>query len=676
MKFDAALRQSECMVAVCQPQREEWKVGRSQQVLSSSTDKSVQFYLKQNTFQVETILSLQVIELPEDADISEGDILASTPFFDVNATSTPAEDITIELPKPSVSGVDGQITVLAKSGDEWNVMDIQSDRKENTVTFAERNLPVFATVLLVKPGTDSMKLAREMNETLKHVVEVEYKVCFLCFAKRQADTKLFTVLVECCEYKYLDQRRRWWSSQGFQIQKWKDPMARITSRSKQAFRLMFYESRITRKDPKSVDIQFHCKRDNFVQFTVELKGKTVKFINGRLFVYVVTPSETTDERVLEREPVTWFDVSLVLNQMEIGQGSCDSGDTRSVSTISVKSLNLSSLDSTSQTTSSSSRSRSYDRTSSTFSSSTDKMSSSVAGSSRSSDTETGDFQTDGLKKIQASLARAIKNIDPIAITDSTSVEAAPLMVEQKADYTNSMFLDDTLLDFLTEELAEDWYKIFVLMGIPFDDIEYALMHSADTTTAKKQLFRKWRDDHKEDEDLGLPLLLAALFKGGCRNVAAQVQIKLRDWYENWKGKDVIFQEWVTKAYQNSDLLVPSDYPKPMSDSYLVLMSDDLPLSPEVARALMVGDSVMADIQQNEAYLNDKIRVMKLLTLFRDKSSRGVDALETLIKRLEELGLEKLRNYVVMCAKAWLKRTATRKDDPLRYQVDSLLKTLH
>jgi hypothetical protein len=64
-------------------------------------------------------------------------------------------------------------------------------------------------------------------------------------------------------------------------------------------------------------------------------------------------------------------------------------------------------------------------------------------------------------------------------------------------------------------------------------------------------------------------------------------------------------------YQNRSTALFVDYPKPMSDSYLVLMSDELPPRRELARALQITDSASYDIIENPAYLIDGIKVMKV-----------------------------------------------------------------
>ncbi|XP_045164905.2 uncharacterized protein LOC123528900 [Mercenaria mercenaria] len=664
--FDTALKECDTFVCVCRPKVENWQVGKGQTVLGSVIDNQVRIHINKNSFNTKTSLSLQVIELPEDVDIKEDTILASTPFYKINADQKVEKDITIELPKPTCYDVDGQCIVLAKSGPQWGIVDMQADEKRNTVSFTEHQLPVISTVAVIKPESSAETLAHEINETLKLVSNIKYRVCFLCLTKRVENARKFTVVVECCEVKVLDARRRYWKGQGYKEQQEKDLLAQIGVQSKQAFKLVFYDSAILRKDPRFVDLEFHRKRDNIVRFTVELKGKTIQFINGRLYVYAAQAGSDNKAEVVGKEPLASVDINLVLNQIEIGISSSDSGsDIRSDSTRSVKSLNVSSQSDDRPI------SRAAERRHSARASGARPGSRSGSRDAQMKQSEP-DSQIDALKKVQASLARAMKNIDPVPEEEIPPVETTEKETEMPSpeNDTSDEFLGDILLDTLIEELSDDWYKIYVLSGMAFSEIEEAILQTKQTTLVKKQLFRRWRNLHQNREDIGLPFLLGALYKGGCRNIATTVQIKLKTWYS--KSVESDFQKWVAKAYSDSDLFVPSDYPKPMSDSYLVLMSDELPPTRDLARALHITDTASDDILENPDYLLDGIKVMKLLTLFRDRTPRSIDALEKLIACIGDLGFDKLRNYAIKCSKAWLKRTATRKDDPFRYQVDALL----
>lgn len=264
-----------------------------------------------------------------------------------------------------------------------------------------------ATVAVTKPDSSPDMLTDEVNETWKLVSNIQYQVSFLCFSKRVADTRKFTVIVECCDVKVLDAKRRIWKSQGYEEHPQKDAPVHTLVESKQAFKLVFYESAILRKDPKLIDLEFHRKRDNIAQFNVELKGKAIQCINGRLYIYAAQNVNNKNEEISEKEYLSSVDINLVLNLIEIGSVSSDRGGrARNDGTLSVKSVNVSSQ------SGSQSVSRADGR--------------SARGSRNGKDVQTKRQDTepkmDALKMVQASLEQAMKNIDPIEEKDSEPIQ--------------------------------------------------------------------------------------------------------------------------------------------------------------------------------------------------------------------------------------------------------------
>jgi len=49
------------------------------------------------------------------------------------------------------------------------------------------------------------------------------------------------------------------------------------------------------------------------------------------------------------------------------------------------------------------------------------------------------------------------------------------------------FLGDTMLDALTTEFGDIWYKIYVLLGVTFSDIEAELTYSTNVSLVKKRV---------------------------------------------------------------------------------------------------------------------------------------------------------------------------------------------
>lgn len=177
--------------------------------------------------------------------------------------------------------------------------------------------------------------------------------------------------------------------------------------SKQAFKIVFYDSAILRKDLRFVDLEFHRKRENVVSFTVELKGKAIQFINGRLYVYAAQSSAENKEEIVGKEPLASIDVNLLLNQMEYGQNLSKNGsEVKSDSTKNSKSIQDNR--STSRPVERRPKSRAME----------------VRPRTGTKDSQTkkteAQPQVDSLQKIQESLARAMRNVDPVPEKETMS----------------------------------------------------------------------------------------------------------------------------------------------------------------------------------------------------------------------------------------------------------------
>ncbi|KAL4225929.1 hypothetical protein ACF0H5_013917 [Mactra antiquata] len=678
--FDANISHQDTFVVISQPTEEKWEVNNSDAILESIVDRGVKIHINKSTFNENSRITLQVLELPEDINIKEEHILASTPFYKINVDVKPNQDISLNLPKPGSLGEEGETMILVKTEDQWKIVKPQIDEQNQSICLVEKIFPLIATVVRIKTPNSSDAIVCEITDTLAQVFNTMYELCFLCHTIRVPNTRSFNVIVECCRVKDADSRRRHWKGLGYLEQTVKDAEFRINTLSKQSFKLVFYESAITRKNPRMFDLEFHSKRINLIKFVVELKGKSIQFINGRMFLYAV-PIQNGNKFDLSQQPqhLTYFDINLLLNETNTVTSSLSSSTNSSTSMSSSGRSSRSGSQNFQNGDSPSSQlgARPKSRTTITKRDTTRQTS---AGKTRQ------EAQIDSLQKLHNSLARAMQNVDPIADIDepndltngeddNPNDQQPSAEPKEKYHENGTDFLDERMQEMIMEELGDDWYKVFVLMGVNFAQLEDEISNSRSTANVQRKLFYTWKEVNMNREDKGMALLLGALFKGGCRNIATMVQIQLRQWYEKWKDNDEEFTNWVNKAYQNSDILVPSDYPKPMTDAYLVLMSDELPVSEHLAHSLLIGETESHDILLSPAYHLDGIRIMKILTMFRDRTQRAIDALESLILVLHNLGHEKLRQYAVMCAKAWLKRTATRKDDPFRYQVDQLMKKL-
>ncbi|XP_052286630.1 uncharacterized protein LOC127882178 isoform X1 [Dreissena polymorpha] len=626
--------------------------------------------------------------MPEEADIIEGQIIAATPVYKLSADDTAIASLQIEIPMPASFGADSELVVLQHVGDTWSrVSGIHDDSNPMSVICDVSALPVHVMAAQVVPGTGDAALFKEATAALSQTLHTHCNVGFLCFSKCVERTARFTVVLECCPQKTLDARRQAWTLQGFKEQS-RENMAEsrpeaFSIKSLEEFHILFCDkNNLLRADLHRRVLSFHRKRLNVLTFEIDLKGRTVQFMNCRL---VVSKRVDTDNaKQGDKQRLTYFDVNLVVNPVDAGWSKSTetvrmSQNPRNTSSArSVRGLEQSQMRNVKTA-------RQRDLSSKSMADA--GTSGSVVGIERSpKPMEARALNVkpamDGLARLQATVERALNNVDPVPdieiVVTPPEEQEAPEEKSRDPDMkylsnnSNAVLLDDALLDDLVEAFGASWYKAFVLMGLPFMEIDTALLTSKNVNVTKRQMFRTWRNVNQSRDDLGVPLLMGALFKGGFRNVAARLQTAVKSWFEENKSSEVPFKYWVIEAYKNSDLLVPPDYPKPMSDPNLVLMSDELPLSRNLARALAIPDDVAEDIINSKHLLIDEIRVMKMLTCFRDRQARSIDALEALLEALLSLRCESMYKYAIMCAKAWVKRTATRKDDPFRSQVDTLM----
>ncbi|KAK3580168.1 hypothetical protein CHS0354_030283 [Potamilus streckersoni] len=240
--------------------------------------------------------------------------------------------------------------------------------------------------------------------------------------------------------------------------------------------------------------------------------------------------------------------------------------------------------------------------------------------------------------------------------------------------STSDFLNDNQIKQLMAKLADEWFPVLILMGISFSELENVLTTQGDLRNKLVSLALNWRDKSKGQEHLGVPDIVSALAKGGAFALSRSFCADLKKWHDNQMNQDDVFYKWLEKAYSDNNLLNPGDYNCPMSDSYLAIISTHLEPSFETASALHLTKEEHTEVLADKAFINNRLKVMKLLVIFRKKSPSLIKGLENLILALEMLNKPRPKKWAIMCASAWVKRTANPKD-PFRTQVDELMKKL-
>ncbi|KAL3851696.1 hypothetical protein ACJMK2_015423 [Sinanodonta woodiana] len=180
----------------------------------------------------------------------------------------------------------------------------------------------------------------------------------------------------------------------------------------------------------------------------------------------------------------------------------------------------------------------------------------------------------------------------------------------------SEFLDDNCMKKLMSKLEDEdgWFAVIILMGISFSEIEDGLATRGNLSNMLISMSLKWRDKNKQQEHLGVPVMISALAKGGAFALSRAFCGDLKNWYIKQHNRDDGFYKWVRKAYKNINVLNPGDYPCPMSDSYLAIISSRLEPSLTMASALQLTNEEHREVVSDKTYINDRLKAMKVFYL--------------------------------------------------------------
>ncbi|XP_052287050.1 uncharacterized protein LOC127882448 [Dreissena polymorpha] len=98
LTFDTSISRKETFTALLKPKIELWEVGTSVIEVTSSLDKRVKLRVPRNVFiKRSSSLALEILEMPEEADIIEGQIIAATPVYKLSADDTAIASLQIEV---------------------------------------------------------------------------------------------------------------------------------------------------------------------------------------------------------------------------------------------------------------------------------------------------------------------------------------------------------------------------------------------------------------------------------------------------------------------------------------------------------------------------------------------------------------------------------------------------
>ena len=137
-----------------------------------------------------------------------------------------------------------------------------------------RYVSSFVAAVLVQTGNDMLSLPTEMDRNLQASRTPRYPVRFIAFTQRIDKSNKFSIIVECCQVKNVDFRRKFWTRKGYRESQDNDVTEMCYITSKSAFNIAFYENNVVKTDLKVFDLHFHSRRDNVLLFETDVKSKS------------------------------------------------------------------------------------------------------------------------------------------------------------------------------------------------------------------------------------------------------------------------------------------------------------------------------------------------------------------------------------------------------------------
>ncbi|KAK3103207.1 hypothetical protein FSP39_017440 [Pinctada imbricata] len=225
--------------------------------------------------------------------------------------------------------------------------------------------------------------------------------------------------------------------------------------------------------------------------------------------------------------------------------------------------------------------------------------------------------------------------------------------EAKGDPSFKGFTNDVFLKELTDDMDDEWYKVIVLMGWPYYDVEKVIEDPGGSQKEKIWHFLlQWRNSNRTHDDLGMASLITALSKGGRRDICTTVQLKMREWSAVESNQKSKFYRWIVKAFKDSDLMNPGDYPYPMCDQFLVLLVENTRARFEVADTLDVQESDVQKVMNDNTCPGQEQKMLKILLMARDREKDQLEALKTLVYALESSEVVSGKRWIVMACNKW------------------------
>ncbi|XP_033745918.1 uncharacterized protein LOC117331342 isoform X2 [Pecten maximus] len=520
------LSQFRSFVLMCRPKTDLFKVPIEGGTFISKVNPKIEVTVQPNTYTKDVKLVLQTISIPASSVLgTEGvsDIVSMTPFscLQEEGREIPKVPIQLRLP-PSDSGKDlklfsADVTDIASITDSgWSVRDDPIHTTPDSIGL-DISDSAMKVVVEAKSGTEMMKIKPQIGLVFQKTTRSEYSIVFIVLTKHDPKNNTFKTVVECNTEQSSEQAKKKWMNDGFIDQR---PGEVLCFKGPTRQRYKVIASKNLR--PQGVEdgfmiFQFHPKRSNFAVFTASVKNNIQKETgNVRIFDYNIV--KKTPAQLEAEGPGKPLENLLTNVHIAFAKSEKDTAPS-AVPLIQVQ-------------------------------------------------------EPTDIEKKNAKSPVVLKSTQPPRTQPpaKTPVAASIPVKYQGAKGSEKIFTNDEFLYTVVKELDDEWYKIVVMMGWNFPDVEKELLEPNGTQQDKIMHFLKqWQENSRTHDDLGLPNLLTALAKGGRRDLCTVVSLLMKEWFDQQSNQKSNFWKWVQKAFKDSDLINPGDYPKPMSDQFLLFL---------------------------------------------------------------------------------------------------------
>ncbi|XP_048762419.2 uncharacterized protein LOC125670992 isoform X2 [Ostrea edulis] len=639
----ANLPELNAFVFVTRTKQESFTVSSDSTTITSEVNDNVKLILPKGTFEEPTTLLLQVTD-PPNPDILESaemkDVYSLTPFVTVQTENHvgPKQETHIQLPLPEEYGVGGSIKVFTSnvyeiddiSENSWTLLDTRCTVSKNVISFDARSFSLKVAVE-TKKDVSFEKLRPQVHSLFQRARKRDHSVSFLAMSRRLDESDSFQVAIECAPLDRVDTCKEFWVKEGFKDQRPKKSQSYIV-KSKEQF-VLFVKNLKLLGDSEDIKFQFHPRRRNFQCFTVET-SQQVKKVSGQVQVMKILPNTDEDQNSeTKRKTKSITNILITLSKEPDKDEEEEEEEEKEIETVAPPIVEAPKL-----------------------------------------------VKPPAAKPITPSRNLLSSNEGPSEPTSRTSIavlkeKSFDFTLSEKGDPSFKGFTDDKFLQGICKEMDEEWYKVAVLMGWNYADIERMV---TENNPSQQELIwhflLSWRSMCKTKDDLGLPVLVTALSKGGRKDLCTIITLDLRDWAKVEDNQKSKFYRWVIKAFNNSDLMNPGDYPPPLSDQFLVLLVDMTRCQIEILEPLGLTQKEIEKVMASKRYKSEDEKMLKMFIMAREKATLKKDFLKKLIKVLDQYGMRDATRWLIIACRKWLE-DSEQSGDPFCEDVQNVIKSI-